>query len=145
MTVALQSDATLEEGVTYDLIALGRPDDQTLTLLTLMAPVAIQTGDVATPEAADDDAAIAETVVPEAIEDVEASPTPGRAESGRDRSRADRHRDGPRSPRCGRAGRAGLCDRELQRAPRSATGSICAKRCRTRRPGGGSDARPTAR
>src|ERR687898_495854 len=76
MTVALQSDATLEEGVTYDLIALGRPDDQTLTLLALMAPVAIQTGDVATPEAADDDAAIAETVVPEAIEDVEVSPTP---------------------------------------------------------------------
>jgi hypothetical protein len=76
MTVALQSDATLEEGVTYDLIALGRPDDQTLTLLALMAPVAIQTGDVATPEAADDNAALAETVVPEAIEDVEASPTP---------------------------------------------------------------------
>ena len=41
-----------------------------------MAPVAIQTGDVATPEAASDDAAIAETVVPEAIEDVEVSPTP---------------------------------------------------------------------
>jgi hypothetical protein len=76
MTVALQSDATLEEGVTYDLVALGRPDDQTLTLLALTAPVAIQTGDVATPEAASDDAAIAETVVPEAIEDVEASPTP---------------------------------------------------------------------
>jgi hypothetical protein len=31
---------------------------------------------VATPEAADDDAAIAETVEPQAIEDVEASPTP---------------------------------------------------------------------
>jgi hypothetical protein len=76
MTVALQTDATLEEGVTYDLVALGRPDDQTLTLLALMAPVAIQTGDVATPEAASDDEAIAETVVPEAIEDVEASPTP---------------------------------------------------------------------
>jgi hypothetical protein len=76
MTIALQTDATLDEGVTYDLIALGRPDDQTLTLLALMAPVAIQTGDVATPEAASDDAAIAETVVPEAIEDVEASPTP---------------------------------------------------------------------
>ena len=76
MTVALESDATFEEGVTYDLVALGRPDDQTLTLLALMAPVAIQTGDVATPEAASDDAAIAETVVPEAIEDVEASPTP---------------------------------------------------------------------
>ncbi len=76
MTVALESEATLEEGVTYDLIALGRPDDQTLTLLALMAPVAIQTGEVATPEAADADAALAETVVPEAIEEVEVSPTP---------------------------------------------------------------------
>src|SRR5215213_8734815 len=76
MTVALESDATFEEGVTYDLIALGRPDDQTLTLLALMAEVPIQTGEVATPEAADADAAIAETVVPEAIEEVEASPTP---------------------------------------------------------------------
>jgi len=76
MNVALQSDATFEEGVTYDLIALGRADDQTLTLLALMAPVAIQTGDVATPEAASEDAGVAETVVPEAIQDVEASPTP---------------------------------------------------------------------
>ena len=76
MTVALQSDATFEEGVTYDLIAVGRPEDQTLTLLTLMAEVPIQTGDMATPEAASDDAAMAETVVPEAIEDVEVSPTP---------------------------------------------------------------------
>ena len=64
MNVALQSDATFEEGVTYDLIALGRADDQTLTLLALMAPVAIQTGDVATPEAASEDAGVAETVVP---------------------------------------------------------------------------------
>ena len=76
MTVALQSDVTLEEGVTYDLIAVGRPEDQTLTLLTLMAEVPIQTGDVATPEAASPDASIAETVVPEPIEDVEVSPTP---------------------------------------------------------------------
>ncbi len=76
MTVALQSDATFEEGVTYDLIAVGRPEDQTLTLLTLMAEVPIQTGAIATPEAASPDASIAETVVPEAIEDVEVSPTP---------------------------------------------------------------------
>jgi len=77
MTVALQSDATFDEGVTYDLIALGRPDDQSLTLLALMAPVAILTGDVATPDAATtDESSIAETVVPEAIEDVETSPTP---------------------------------------------------------------------
>jgi hypothetical protein len=76
MTVALQMDATLEEGVTYDLIAVGRPDDQTLNLLALMAEVPIQTGDVATPESESGEDAVAETVVPEAIEDVEASPTP---------------------------------------------------------------------
>jgi hypothetical protein len=76
MTVALKSAATLQEGVTYDLVALGRPDDQTLTLLALMAPVAIQTGAVATPLAASADAAIAPTVVPKPIQDVAASPTP---------------------------------------------------------------------
>jgi len=76
MTVALQSKTTLQEGVTYDLVALGRPDDRTLTLLALTAPVAIQTGAVATPEAASGDAAIANTVVPKPIEDVKASPTP---------------------------------------------------------------------
>jgi hypothetical protein len=75
MTVALQSDATFEEGVTYDLVTLGRPDDQTLTLLALMAEVPIQTGAVATPEAVNDEA-LAETVVSDAIEDVEVSPTP---------------------------------------------------------------------
>ena len=76
MTVALQTEATLEEGVTYDLVAVGRPDDQTLTLLTLMEKVPIQTGDTAAPEATSGEEAMAETVVPEAIEDVEASPTP---------------------------------------------------------------------
>jgi hypothetical protein len=76
MTVALQSDATLEEGVTYDLIAVGRPEDQTLTLLTLLAQVPLQTGESATPEAAPGQNAPAATVVPEAIEDVEVSPTP---------------------------------------------------------------------
>jgi hypothetical protein len=76
MTVALETDATFEEGVTYDLVALGRPEDQTLTLLTLMAEVPIQTGDVSTPEATSDEGAVAATVVPEAIEDVEVSPTP---------------------------------------------------------------------
>jgi hypothetical protein len=76
MTVALESDTTFEEGVTYDLVALGRADDQTLTLLALTAPVEIQTGEVATPEAADEDATIAETVVPAPIDDVEASQTP---------------------------------------------------------------------
>ena len=76
LTVALQSDATLEAGVTYDLVALGRPDDQTLALLALTAPVAIQTGDVATPETVDEEGSVAATVVPEAIEDADASATP---------------------------------------------------------------------
>jgi hypothetical protein len=76
MTVALESDTTFEEGVTYDLVALGRADDQTLTLLALTAPVEIQTGEVATPDASSGEGAMAETVVPEAIEEVEASPTP---------------------------------------------------------------------
>jgi hypothetical protein len=76
MTVALQSNATLEAGVTYDLIALGRADDQTLTLLALTTAVGIQTGAVATPQAEADEATIAETVVPEPIEEAAASPTP---------------------------------------------------------------------
>ena len=77
LTVALQSDATLEEGMTYDLVVIGRPEDQTLALLVLTAPVTIQTGEVATPEAVADEASVAETVVPDAIEDGEVSPTPG--------------------------------------------------------------------
>jgi hypothetical protein len=76
MTVALQSKTTLEEGITYDLLALGRADDQTLTLLALMAPVAIQTGEVATPHPTAMAATVAETVVPAPIEETSASPTP---------------------------------------------------------------------
>jgi hypothetical protein len=76
LTVALQSDASLEEGVTYDLVVMGRPDDQTLSLLALMAQVAIQTGEVATPDVVEDEGAVAATVVPETIEDAEASSTP---------------------------------------------------------------------
>ncbi len=77
LTVALQSEATLDEGVTYDLIVIGRPDDQTLALLPLLAPVAIQTGEVATPETVEKEGSVAATVVPEAIEDEDASATPG--------------------------------------------------------------------
>lgn len=77
LTVALQSEATLDEGVTYDLIVIGRPDDQTLALLPLLAPVAIQTGEVATPETVEEEGSVAATVVPEAIEDEDASATPG--------------------------------------------------------------------
>jgi hypothetical protein len=77
LTVALQSDATLEAGVTYDLVVIGRPDDQTLALLALMAPVQIQTGEAATPETVEEEGSVAATVVPTVIEDAEASATPG--------------------------------------------------------------------
>ncbi len=78
MTVALQADATIEEGMVYDLVALGRPDDRSLTLLVLTAPAEIQTGDIATPQAVDGDAPLAETVTPETIEndDTVATPAP---------------------------------------------------------------------
>ncbi len=76
MTVALQADATLEEGMVYDLVALGRPEDQTLSLLVLTAPVPIQTGDVETPEAVTEDAAVPATVVPETIESGDEAATP---------------------------------------------------------------------
>ena len=77
LTVALQADVTLDEGVTYDMVVIGRPDDQSLALLVLEAPVAIQTGDVATPEVVEEEGAVAATVVPEAIEDGDAPATPG--------------------------------------------------------------------
>lgn len=76
MTVALQADATIEEGMVYDLVALGRPDDRSLTLLVLTAPAEIQTGAVATPTAETVDAPLAETVTPETIENDETAATP---------------------------------------------------------------------
>jgi hypothetical protein len=76
MTVALQADATLEEGMVYDLVALGRPDDRSLSLLVLTAPGEIRTGDIATPEAVSADTPLAETVTPETIENDEMVATP---------------------------------------------------------------------
>ena len=76
MTVALQADATLEEGMVYDLVALGRPDDRSLTLLVLTAPAEIQTGAIATPEAVSTDAPLAETVTPETIDNDTSVATP---------------------------------------------------------------------
>ncbi len=76
MTVALQSDATFEEGVVYDLIAIGRPADRSLELLALTATVPIQTGEVATPEATAEGAAMPETVVPATIEETTPVATP---------------------------------------------------------------------
>ena len=76
LTVALQADVALEEGTTYDLVVVGRPDDQTLALLALMAPVEIQTGEVATPDTVEEEGSVAATVVPEAIVDAEGTATP---------------------------------------------------------------------
>lgn len=75
MTVALRSEITLEEGMVYDLVAIGRPDDRSLTLLVLTAPVALQTGEMATPVAMTGDEPLAGTVEPEALTDGTSMPT----------------------------------------------------------------------
>jgi hypothetical protein len=75
MTVALQTDTSLAEGTTYDLVLLGRPDDQSLALHALKAEVPIQVGEVATPDAETSAAPLASTVVPEEAQEMEASPT----------------------------------------------------------------------
>jgi hypothetical protein len=77
MTVALQSDITIEEGIVYDLILIGRPDDRSLKLLALTVPVEIQVGEVATPEAEPSGTSVAGTVVPAETENLTpmASPT----------------------------------------------------------------------
>src|SRR5215213_789252 len=76
LTITLPSEATFTEGVVYDLIALGRADDASLELLALTVPVPLQTGDVATPNAAPGDAPLAETVLSETVDDLAPSPTP---------------------------------------------------------------------
>ena len=50
-TVALQADAELEAGVTYDAVAIGRVDDQSLALLILASQAAVREGELATPGA----------------------------------------------------------------------------------------------
>ena len=47
-----------------DLIVLGRPDDQSMRILSLVVPADIRTGLVATPEVEDDQAPLAGTAVP---------------------------------------------------------------------------------
>jgi hypothetical protein len=49
-TVALSGDLSLEPGVVYDVIAIGRVDDNTLALLALESTALVREGDVATPE-----------------------------------------------------------------------------------------------
>lgn len=51
-TVALQTDAQLEPGVTYDALAIGRADDQSLDLLILPSQGSVREGGLATPGAA---------------------------------------------------------------------------------------------
>jgi hypothetical protein len=74
MTVALQSNATFQEGITYDLILLGRPSDRSLALLNLAATVGIQTGAVATPVVVSSETPLAATVVPSPIGTVTGTP-----------------------------------------------------------------------
>jgi len=76
MTVALQTDVTIDEGIVYDLILIGRPDDRSLKLLALTVPVEIQTGEIATPEAATSETSVAGTVVPAETEDLGVTPSP---------------------------------------------------------------------
>ena len=76
MTVALQTDVTIDEGIVYDLILIGRPDDRSLKLLALTVPVEIQTGAIATPEAATSETSVAGTVVPAETEDLGVTPSP---------------------------------------------------------------------
>jgi len=76
MTVALQSDITIEEGIVYDLILIGRPDDRSLKLLALTVPVEVQVGEVATPEAAASETSVAGTVVPAETESLDVTPSP---------------------------------------------------------------------
>jgi hypothetical protein len=75
MTVALRSDVTLEEGMVYDLVAIGRPDDRSLSLLVLTAPATIQVGEMATPTALTGDEPLAGTVEPETLTDGTSTPT----------------------------------------------------------------------
>jgi hypothetical protein len=54
--------------VVYDLVVLGRPDDQSLRILALAVPADIRIGLVATPEAEQSDVPLAGTA-PSATED----------------------------------------------------------------------------
>lgn len=48
-TIALRTDVTLEPGMVYDAIAVGRADDQSLALLVFSSPAGVREGAVATP------------------------------------------------------------------------------------------------
>jgi hypothetical protein len=49
--IALATDLVFEPGTVYDAVAIGRADDETLSLLVLTAPTEVRQGEVATPAA----------------------------------------------------------------------------------------------
>jgi Domain of unknown function (DUF4397) len=49
-TVTVTGDVKLEDGMVYDVIAIGRSDDNSLALLVLSAKALVREGEVATPE-----------------------------------------------------------------------------------------------
>ena len=65
--IALATDLIFEPGTVYDAVAIGRADDETLSLLVLTAPTEVREGEVATPAApVATGAAVAPTVAPAA-------------------------------------------------------------------------------
>jgi hypothetical protein len=50
-TIALAGDVTFDAGMVYDVVVIGRADDNTLSLLVLSATALVREGEVATPEA----------------------------------------------------------------------------------------------
>ena len=47
--IALEGDLTFEPGMVYDVVAIGRADDNSLSLLVLSASALVREGSVATP------------------------------------------------------------------------------------------------
>ena len=75
--IALATDLVFEPGTVYDAVAIGRADDETLSLLVLTAPAQVRQGEVATPAApVAAGAAAAPTVAPAATPVTAADETP---------------------------------------------------------------------
>jgi hypothetical protein len=82
--IALEGDLTFEPGMVYDVVAIGRVDDNTLSLLVLSASALVREGSVATPVSQGTAAvgtADAETVDATTTGDSTAVPTSGAVES----------------------------------------------------------------
>jgi len=82
--VALEGDLTFEPGMVYDVLAIGRADDNTLSLLVLSAAALVREGSVATPVSqGTSELGTAESEVVDATTtvDLTAVPTAGAVES----------------------------------------------------------------